>query len=94
MVTDVEVLRMHYAHTLKHWHQRFIANRDEIKALTDERFCRMWEFYLIGAEMAFRHFKQAVFQIQIAKRVTAVPIIRDYIVDAERAIASGATVAA
>jgi cyclopropane-fatty-acyl-phospholipid synthase len=94
MVTDVEVLRMHYAHTLKHWHQRFIANRDEIKALTDERFCRMWEFYLIGAEMAFRHFKQAVFQIQIAKRVTAAPIIRDYIVDAERAIASGATVAA
>ncbi|HTI87928.1 MAG TPA: cyclopropane-fatty-acyl-phospholipid synthase family protein [Alphaproteobacteria bacterium] len=94
IVTDVEVLRMHYAHTLRHWHQRFIANRDEIKALTDERFCRMWEFYLIGAEMAFRHFKQAVFQIQIARRVGAVSIVRDYMVDGERAIANGATVAA
>jgi cyclopropane-fatty-acyl-phospholipid synthase len=94
VVTDIEILRMHYAHTLRHWHERFVANRDEIKALTDERFCRMWEFYLIGSEMAFRHFNQAVFQIQLAKRGTAVPITRDYIAEAERATSSGATVAA
>jgi cyclopropane-fatty-acyl-phospholipid synthase len=94
VVTDIEILRMHYAHTLRHWHQRFMANRDEIKALTDERFCRMWEFYLVGSEMAFRHFNQAVFQIQLAKRGTAVPITRDYLVETERALSSGATVAA
>jgi cyclopropane-fatty-acyl-phospholipid synthase len=94
VVTDIEVLRMHYAHTLRHWHDRFLANRDEIKAITDERFCRMWEFYLIGSEMAFRHFNQAVFQIQLAKRGIAVPITRDYLFEAERALSGGATVAA
>ena len=72
----------------------FTANRDEIKALTDERFCRMWEFYLAGCEMAFRHFKQAVFQFQLTKSVTAVPITRDYIGESERAGASGKTQAA
>ncbi|MGE5538941.1 MAG: class I SAM-dependent methyltransferase [Gemmatimonas sp.] len=93
-VTDIEILRMHYAHTLRHWQQRFLANREEIKSLTDERFCRMWEFYLVGAEMAFRHFKQAVFQIQFARRPAAVPITRDYIFEVERAAANRATVAA
>ena len=77
-VTDVEVLRLHYAKTLSEWQRRFQANRAEIKALYDERFCRMWEFYLAGAEMAFRHEHQVVFQIQIAKRVDSLPLTRDY----------------
>jgi cyclopropane-fatty-acyl-phospholipid synthase len=84
-VTDVEVLRLHYAETLKAWRTRFRENWNTIKALYDERFCRMWEFYLAGSEMAFRHQGLVVFQIQIAKRVDAVPITRDYIVDWERA---------
>ncbi|HZQ41101.1 MAG TPA: cyclopropane-fatty-acyl-phospholipid synthase family protein, partial [Rhizomicrobium sp.] len=76
IVTDVEVLRLHYAKTLSEWQKRFQANRAEIKALYDERFCRMWEFYLAGAEMAFRHENQVVFQIQIAKRVDVLPLTR------------------
>ena len=78
IVTDVEVLRLHYAKTLSEWQKRFQANRAEIAALYDERFCRMWEFYLAGAEMAFRHENQVVFQIQIAKRVDSLPLTRDY----------------
>lgn len=78
IVTDVEVLRLHYAKTLAEWQKRFQANRAEIAALYDERFCRMWEFYLAGAEMAFRHENQVVFQIQIAKRVDCLPLTRDY----------------
>jgi len=78
LVTDVEVLRLHYARTLHEWQKRFQANRAEIAALYDERFCRMWEFYLAGAEMSFRHENEVVFQIQIAKRVDALPITRDY----------------
>jgi cyclopropane-fatty-acyl-phospholipid synthase len=84
VVTDIEVLRLHYAETLKEWSQRFQARRAEAAALYDERFCRMWEFYLAGAEMAFRHDGQVVFQIQLAKRQDAVPLIRDYMVDNER----------
>jgi cyclopropane-fatty-acyl-phospholipid synthase len=78
IVTDIEVLRLHYAKTLSEWQKRFQANRAEIAALYDERFCRMWEFYLAGAEMAFRHEHQVVFQIQIAKRVDSLPLTRDY----------------
>jgi cyclopropane-fatty-acyl-phospholipid synthase len=78
MVTDVEVLRLHYAKTLSEWQKRFQANRAEVTALYDERFSRMWEFYLAGAEMAFRHEHQVVFQIQIAKRVDSLPLTRDY----------------
>jgi cyclopropane-fatty-acyl-phospholipid synthase len=94
IVTDIEILRLHYAETLRNWHKRFMANIDEIRGLTDERFCRMWEFYLVGCEMAFRYFNQAVFQFQLAKRVDSVPITRDYIGEAERLTASGKTVAA
>ena len=94
VVTDIEILRMHYAHTLRNWHQSFMANREEIKALTDERFCRMWEFYLAGAEMAFRHDGQVVFQIQLAKRQDAVPLRRDYMLDVERAMRADAAHAA
>ncbi|HEV7960071.1 MAG TPA: cyclopropane-fatty-acyl-phospholipid synthase family protein [Rhizomicrobium sp.] len=81
IVTDVEVLRLHYAKTLSEWQKRFQANRAEIAALYDERFCRMWEFYLAGAEMAFRHDHQVVFQIQIAKRVDSLPLTRAYMSD-------------
>ena len=84
-VTDIEVLRLHYAETLVHWHSRFQANRDKIVKIYDERFCRMWEFYLKGCEMAFRHWDQMVFQMQIARQQNAVPLVRDYITDWERA---------
>ncbi len=85
-VTDLEFLRVHYATTLKHWHQRFDANRAKVAALYDERFCRMWEFYLISAEMMFRTGAQEVFHMQIAKKRDAAPIVRDYIVDTQRAM--------
>ena len=67
IVTDVEVLRLHYAETLKEWRKRFHARRAEAAALYDERFCRMWEFYLAGSEMAFREDGQVVFQMQLTK---------------------------
>ena len=84
-VADVEVLRLHYAETLKAWRERFTADRAAIAKLYDERFCRMWEFYLASAEMAFRFSGQMVFQLQLMKSVDALPITRDWIVDAERA---------
>jgi cyclopropane-fatty-acyl-phospholipid synthase len=83
-ITDVEILRLHYAETLRHWRARFDANRDQVKALYDERFCRMWEFYLAASETAFRYQGLAVFQVQIAHRQDAVPPTRDYITDWER----------
>ena len=85
-ITDIEVWRLHYAETLRLWRRRFLARRDEAKALYDERFCRMWEFYLAAAEISFRYMEQCVFQIQLAKRREAVPLIRDYMLDEERAI--------
>jgi cyclopropane-fatty-acyl-phospholipid synthase len=83
-ITDIEILRLHYAETIKEWHRRFLANRERIKAIYDERFCRMWEFYLVGCEIAFRYFDQMVFQMQITRRLDAVPIVRDYVTDWER----------
>lgn len=82
-VTDVEVLRLHYAETLRRWRERFLEHRAEAAALYDERFCRMWEYYLAGAECGFRFLGQVVFQIQLAKKVDAVPIARDYILRRE-----------
>ena len=79
IATDIEVLRLHYAETLRNWRRRFAANRDTIASLYDERFCRMFEFYLCGAEIAFRREGHMVFQIQLAHRQTAVPLTRDYI---------------
>ena len=78
MVTDVEILRLHYAYTMADWRRRFVANWDRVKELYDERFCRMWEFYLAGSEMGFRHQGLMVFQLQLAKRVDALPLRRDY----------------
>jgi cyclopropane-fatty-acyl-phospholipid synthase len=83
MITDIEILRLHYAETLRHWRERFVAHRGEIARLYDERFCRMWEFYLVGAEATFRLGPGVVVQIQMARRVDAVPITRDYIAQAE-----------
>lgn len=83
-VTDIEVLRMHYAKTLDHWHRRFQANRKRVAELYDERFCRMWEFYLKGCEVAFKHWNQMVFQMQIARNQLAAPLTRDYITVWER----------
>ena len=85
-MTDIEILRLHYAQTLHHWHERFAARRDEAKALYDERFCRMWEFYLVGCEVSFRHLGQMVFQMQLAKHQDAVPLTRDYITDWDRGL--------
>ncbi len=82
-LTDVEILRLHYAETLKAWRLRFLANRERIRALYDERFCRMWEFYLAGSEMAFRHQGHMVFQMQLTRQIDSVPLTRDYIGDWE-----------
>lgn len=84
VITDVELLRLHYAETLKCWRERFAANRTAAAALYDERFCRMWEIYLLMCEMGFRYADLTVFQLQIAKRVDAVPLTRDYIYEWER----------
>jgi cyclopropane-fatty-acyl-phospholipid synthase len=83
-ITDIEVLRLHYAQTLRAWRQRFAASRAKVAELYDERFCRMWEFYLVGSELAFRRMGHMVFQMQLAKRQDAVPLTRDYITDWER----------
>ena len=83
-VTDLEFLRLHYAKTLAHWDRRFEANRAEVARMYDERFCRMWEFYLISAEMMFRTGSQLVFHMQLAKKRDAAPIVRDYITDLQR----------
>ena len=83
-ITDVEILRLHYADTVREWRRRFQANRDRAKDLYDERFCRMWEFYLAGSEIAFRRMGQMVFQMQLAKRQGAVPLVRDYVTDWDR----------
>jgi len=87
IVTDVEILRLHYAETIRHWRQRFAAARADIAELYDERFCRMFEFYLGIAEQSFRARRQFIFQIQLAKRVDALPITRDYIGETERGYA-------
>ena len=83
-VTDCEFLRLHYAMTLRHWHARFEKNRALIAEMYDERFCRMWEFYLISAEMMFRTGAQEVFQMQLSRRRDASPIRRDHIFEAQR----------
>ena len=84
IVTDVEVLRLHYAETLRHWRKRFMARREEMVRLYDERFCRMWEFYLVSCEVGFRYRGMVVYQLQLTKCLDAVPLTRDYILDWER----------
>jgi len=86
-VTDMEILRLHYAETLKHWRARFMAQWDKARSLYDDRFCRMWEFYLAASEIAFRLWGQMVFQVQLTKQVDALPMTRDYMHEAELALA-------
>lgn len=86
VVTDIEVLRLHYARTLRLWRERFMARRDEAAALYDERFCRMWEFYLSMSEAAFRYQDIAIFQVQLARRQEAVPLTRDYVAERSQAL--------
>ncbi len=83
--TDVEYLRLHYAETLRHWYDRFIARIDDAERLYDERFCRMWKYYLVACEQAFRYGRQCVFQVQLAHRQDAVPLTRDYLYRSEAA---------
>jgi cyclopropane-fatty-acyl-phospholipid synthase len=83
-ITDIEILRLHYAETLRLWRERFIADRKAIVALYDERFFRMFEFYLASSELSFRTGTTMVVQLQLAKHVGALPIVRDYMVEAER----------
>jgi cyclopropane-fatty-acyl-phospholipid synthase len=78
MLSDVEVLRLHYAETLRRWRRRFLANRIRVTTIYDERFLRMWEYYLAAFEAAFRHYGLVVFQLQLIKDIHAVPITRDY----------------
>lgn len=86
-VTDVEILRLHYAKTLRLWRERFVANWDRVKDLYDDRFCRMWEFYLAASEATFRYRGHMVFQIQLTRNVDALPLTRDYMIDEERRLA-------
>jgi cyclopropane-fatty-acyl-phospholipid synthase len=88
IVTDVEILRLHYAETLRHWRARFAAARPQVAELYDERFCRMWEFYLAASEVSFRHSGHMVFQLQLTRRIVSAPLTRDYIGPAEQAGAS------
>lgn len=85
-VTDIELLRLHCAETLRHWRERFLANIDYVHSVHDERFCRMWEFFLAASEMEFRYGNLMVFEMQLAKRINAVPLSRDYVITAESAM--------
>ena len=82
---DMEVLRLHYRYTVKHWRERFAKNRAQAVAICDERFCRMWEFYLAAVELEFLHGSHMVFQLLLSTRRDAVPITRDFMIDVERA---------
>lgn len=91
VVTDVEILRLHYAETLRHWRERFLARRTEAVDLFDDRFARLWEYYLGVSELAFRYQGMMVFQIQIARRQDAVPLTRGYIEREERRLQAVST---
>lgn len=86
-LTDVENLRLHYAKTLRCWYERFAANRDKIASLYDERFCRMWELYLLGCEMVFKDQYITILQLQITREIDTLPITRDYMIEAEKKLA-------
>ena len=79
IVTDIEVLRLHYSHTLRHWKENCIKNKQKITQMFDEKFFRMWEFYLTGCEMAFKWGDQVVYQFQLTKNYRSTPVTRDYI---------------
>jgi len=79
VISDIEVLRKHYAHTLRHWKERFLSKKSDVLQMFDEKFFRMWEFYLTSCEMAFKWGDQVVFQFQLSKKLGSVPNTRDYI---------------
>jgi len=79
IISDIEVLKLHYSHTLRHWKENCIKNKAQIIEMFDERFFRMWEFYLTGSEIAFKWGDQVVYQLQLTKSYTSTPITRDYI---------------
>lgn len=83
-VTDIEILRLHYAKTLRMWEERFQSKRNKVAEMFDERFCRMWEFYLIASELSFSHGKHMNFQIQLTKQVDATALTRDYMFESEK----------
>jgi len=83
-MTDIEILRLHYAETLRLWRKAFNENREAVRALYDDRFCRMWDMYLAGCEMGFRYQGLMVVQVQLTRRQEAVPLTRDYMFDWER----------
>jgi cyclopropane-fatty-acyl-phospholipid synthase len=87
--TDIEVLRVHYAYTLDHWYDRTVAAKDAIVALYDERFFRMWTFYLAGAAAAFRNGGLCNYQVQLTKGRYSVPLTRDYMIEGERKLREG-----
>ena len=84
VITDLEILRLHYAETLRHWRERFIESHRQEGRLSDQRFCRMWEFYLASSELAFRNGGLMVFQAQLARQLDSVPLTRDYMYERER----------
>src|SRR5262245_10616067 len=88
LVTDIEILRLHYAETLKAWRERFLAHREDVERIYERRFVRMWEFYLAASEMSFREQNMMVMQIQLSTRQGVVPITRDYIASEERRFAA------
>ena len=79
IISDMEVLRMHYSHTLRNWKERFIGKKEKVLSMFDEKFFRMWEFYLAGCEMAFKWGDQVVYQFQLTKNYRSTPVTRDYI---------------
>ena len=79
VLSDLEVLRVHYAHTLRNWKQRFLSKKENVLEMFDEKFLRMWEFYLASCEMVFKWGDQVVFQLQLTKKITSTPNTRDYI---------------
>jgi cyclopropane-fatty-acyl-phospholipid synthase len=88
LVTDIEILRLHYAETLKAWRERFLAHREDVERIYEPRFVRMWEFYLAASEMSFREQNMMVMQIQLTKRQGVIPITRDYIAHEEQRLAA------
>ncbi len=90
LMTDVEILRLHYAKTLREWRRRFMARREEALKIYDERFCRMWEFYLAGSETSFRYEGMVNFQVQLARKIDALPLTRDYMQENEHALGRAA----
>ncbi len=86
MVTDLEILRLHYAHTLREWRRRFVANQARVVEIYDERFFRMWEFYLAASEAGFRVDRMFIFQMQLARHQDAVPLTRSYMAEAEQGL--------